>query len=312
MNSTIVIVFLSILTGFLLLVVLYQRFILRARIRRSLREINSKLREIVEAGSDDRIFVFTEEKELQELAAQLNGLLEKHLKVKADYRRSEIASKKMLSNISHDIKTPMTVILGYLEILRLKSEAPDEMLLKAERKAQEVMELINAFFTLAKLESGDMAPELSPIDICELCRKSVLDFYELLTRQDFRVEVDLPEEPVRVQGNQESISRILNNLISNAVRYGSEGHYLGLSLRLAEKAVYVDVTDRGKGIEASFADSVFERLFTMEDSRNREIQGNGLGLTIARDLARQLGGEITLESVPHVRTVFTVRLARVS
>lgn len=312
MNSTIVIVFLSILTGFLLLVVLYQRFILRARIRRSLREINSKLREIVEAGSDDRIFVFTEEKELQELAAQLNGLLEKHLKVKADYRRSEIASKKMLSNISHDIKTPMTVILGYLEILRLKSEAPDEMLLKAERKAQEVMELINAFFTLAKLESGDMAPELSPIDICELCRKSVLDFYELLTRQDFRVEVDLPEEPVRVQGNQESISRILNNLISNAVRYGSEGHYLGLSLRLEEKAVYVDVTDRGKGIEASFADSVFERLFTMEDSRNREIQGNGLGLTIARDLARQLGGEITLESVPHVRTVFTVRLARVS
>lgn len=312
MNSTIVIVFLSILTGFLLLVVLYQRFVLRARIRRSLREINSKLREIVEAGSDDRIFVFTEEKELQELAAQLNGLLEKHLKVKADYRRSEIASKKMLSNISHDIKTPMTVILGYLEILRLKSEAPDEMLLKAERKAQEVMELINAFFTLAKLESGDMVPELSPVDICELCRKSVLDFYELLTRQDFRVEVDLPEEPVRVQGNQESISRILNNLISNAVRYGSEGRYLGLSLRLAEKAVYVDVTDRGKGIEASFADSVFERLFTMEDSRNREIQGNGLGLTIARDLARQLGGEITLESVPHVRTVFTVRLARVS
>lgn len=312
MNSTIVIVFLSILTGFLLLVVLYQRFILRARIRRSLREINSKLREIVEAGSDDRIFVFTEEKELQELAAQLNGLLEKHLKVKADYRRSEIASKKMLSNISHDIKTPMTVILGYLEILRLKSEAPDEMLLKAERKAQEVMELINAFFTLAKLESGDMAPELSPIDICELCRKSVLDFYELLTRQDFRVEIDLPEEPVRVQGNQESVSRILNNLISNAVRYGSEGRYLGISLRLAEKAVYVDVTDRGKGIEASFADSVFERLFTMEDSRNREIQGNGLGLTIARDLARQLGGEITLESVPHVKTVFTVRLARVS
>lgn len=312
MNSTIVIVFLSILTGFLLLVVLYQRFVLRARIRRSLREINSKLREIVEAGSDDRIFVFTEEKELQELAAQLNGLLEKHLKVKADYRRSEIASKKMLSNISHDIRTPMTVILGYLEILRLKSEAPDEMLLKAERKAQEVMELINAFFTLAKLESGDMAPELSPIDICELCRKSVLDFYELLTRQDFRVEIDLPEEPVRVQGNQESVSRILNNLISNAVRYGSEGRYLGISLRLAEKAVYVDVTDRGKGIEASFADSVFERLFTMEDSRNREIQGNGLGLTIARDLARQLGGEITLESVPHVKTVFTVRLARVS
>ncbi len=157
-----------------------------------------------------------------------------------------------------------------------------------------------------------MAPELSPIDVCEQCRKSILDYYELLTGREFQVEVDLPKEPVLVQGNQESISRILNNLISNAIRYGSDGRYLGLALRAEEKAAYVDVTDRGKGIEASFADSVFERLFTMEDSRNREIQGNGLGLTIARDLARQMGGEITLKSEPHVKTVFTVRLARCS
>ena len=312
MNSTIIIVFLSILAGFLLLIVVYQQLGQQAGMRRSLREISGKLQEIMETGSDERIYVFTEEKELQELAAQLNGLLERHLKVKADYRRSEIASKKMLSNISHDIKTPMTVILGYLEILRLKSGTPDEMILKAECKAKEVMELINEFFTLAKLESGDMAPELSPIDVCEQCRKSILDYYELLTGREFQVEVDLPKEPVLVQGNQESISRILNNLISNAIRYGSDGRYLGLALRVEEKTAYVDVTDRGKGIEASFADSVFERLFTMEDSRNREIQGNGLGLTIARDLARQMGGEITLKSEPHVKTVFTVRLARCS
>ncbi len=312
MNSTIIIVFLSILTGFLLFIVVYQQLGQQAGMRRSLREISGKLQEIMETGSDERVYVFTEEKELQELAAQLNGLLERHLKVKADYRRSEIAFKKMLSNISHDIKTPMTVILGYLEILRLKSGTPDEMILKTECKAKEVMELINEFFTLAKLESGDMAPELSPIDVCEQCRKSILDYYELLTGREFQVDIDLPKEPVWVQGNQESISRILNNLISNAIRYGSDGRYLGLALRVEEKTAYVDVTDRGKGIEASFADSVFERLFTMEDSRNREIQGSGLGLTIARNLARQMRGEITLRSEPHVKTVFTVRLVRCS
>ena len=312
MNSTIIIVFLAILTGFLLFIVVYQQLGQQAGMRRSLREISGKLQEIMETGSDERVYVFTEEKELQELAAQLNGLLERHLKVKADYRRSEIAFKKMLSNISHDIKTPMTVILGYLEILRLKSGTPDEMILKTECKAKEVMELINEFFTLAKLESGDMVPELSPIDVCEQCRKSILDYYELLTGREFQVDIDLPKEPVWVQGNQESISRILNNLISNAIRYGSDGRYLGLALRVEEKTAYVDVTDRGKGIEASFADSVFERLFTMEDSRNREIQGNGLGLTIARNLARQMRGEITLRSEPHVKTVFTVRLVRCS
>ena len=102
-----------------------------------------------------------------ELAAQINRLLENHLKVKADYCRSEIASKKMLSNISHDIKTPMTVILGYLEIMRINGISTDEMLGKIEQKAENVMELINQFFTLAKLESGDM-------DIC-LLYTSILD-----------------------------------------------------------------------------------------------------------------------------------------
>lgn len=72
----------------------------------------------------------------------------------------------------------------------------------------------------------------------------------------------------------------------------------------------MDVTDKGKGIEKDFADSIFERLFTMEDSRNRQIQGNGLGLAITKNLAKRLGGTITLKSVPHVKTVFTVKLNR--
>ena len=76
--------------------------------------------------------------------------------------------------------------------------------------------------------------------------------------------------------------------------------------------MYVDVMDKGKGIDKAFADSIFDRLFTMEDSRNRNIQGNGLGLTIAKNLALRLGGTITLESVPHVKTTFTVRLKKIS
>ena len=357
MNDSAVIIFLLLLMiAALLVVILYQQFAFRTGTGGKLRQISEKLKEITDSGSDEKIFVFTDNKEMMELAAQINRLLEEHLKVKADYRRSEITAKKMLSNISHDIKTPMTVILGYLEIMRLNrtqadsvradgtqadsvradgtqagsiradgtqtssvqadgtqadSAQEEEMLLKTEQKAKDVMELINQFFTLAKLESGDMAPELTRIDVCEICRKSILDFYELLTDREFQVDVDLPEASVYVQGNAESVERILYNLISNVIRYGADGKYLGLSLRTDEKAVYIDVTDKGKGIDASFADHVFDRLFTMEDSRNREIQGNGLGLTIARDLAMQMGGGITLESVPGRRTTFTVRLRKI-
>ncbi|MCI8491309.1 MAG: HAMP domain-containing histidine kinase [Lachnospiraceae bacterium] len=186
-------------------IVLYQQIVFRAGMQAKLRNMHQKLKELIETDSDERIMVFTDNKELMELAAQINSLLDHHLKAKADYRRSELASKRMLSNISHDIKTPMTVILGYLEIMRLNGEATQEMLAKTEQKAQSVMELINQFFTLAKIEAGDAEIALSRVDICEICRESILDFYEILTKADFQVEVGLPERAVYIQGNQEAL-----------------------------------------------------------------------------------------------------------
>lgn len=311
MSQETIIFFLAICAALLLAVVLYQRWADTRGIRGRLREIGGKLREIAETGSDEQIMVFTGDRELMELAAQINAVLEELRRVKADHLRVEASSRKMLSNISHDIKTPMTVILGYLEIMRLNGEASPETLEKAERKARDVVELVNQFFDLAKLESGDMDLEISRIDACEVCRESVLDFYEILTRDGFRVELGLPEGPVCAWGNREALSRIVGNLISNAVRYGGDGKYLGLALREAGDHVAVTVTDHGKGVEKAFADRIFDRLFTLEDSRSRKIQGNGLGLTIARQLARQLGGDLTVESEPGVRTVFTLTLRKV-
>lgn len=292
----------------LICIVVYQQFVFRRGIQKQLKEISQKLEKIQDTDSDENIMMFTDEQALMELLVQINRLLENQRKMKVDYRRSQISAKKMLSNISHDIKTPMTVILGYLEIMRINGDKEDEMLLKVEQKAKRVMELINQFFTLAKLEAGDMELEISRINICEVCRENILDFYELLKQKEFQVEVKIPEEAVFIMGNKEALHRILYNLISNVIRYGLDGRYLGLVLRSVKNDVYIDVIDKGKGIEKEFAGNVFERLFTMEDSRNRRIQGNGLGLTIAQTLAQQLGGEIVLESEPNVKTTFTVKL----
>ena len=308
MNNEIILFFLCICIAVLICIVVYQQFVFRRGIQKQLKEISQKLEKIQDTDSDENIMMFTDEQALMELLVQINRLLENQRKMKVDYRRSQISAKKMLSNISHDIKTPMTVILGYLEIMRINGDKEDEMLLKVEQKAKRVMELINQFFTLAKLEAGDMELEISRINICEVCRENILDFYELLKQKEFQVEVKIPEEAVFIMGNKEALHRILYNLISNVIRYGLDGQYLGLVLRSVKNDVYIDVIDKGKGIEKEFAGNVFERLFTMEDSRNRRIQGNGLGLTIAQTLAQQLGGEIVLESEPNVKTTFTVKL----
>lgn len=295
---------------FLLGIILYQQIVFRTGTQKKLQTMHGMLKEILDTDSDESLMVFTENKELMELAAQMNRLLEKQRKTRADYRRYELASRRMLSNISHDMKTPMTVILGYLEIMRINGEASPEMLAKTQQKAQSLMKLIEEFFTLAKLEAGDMELELSRLDVCEVCRETVLDFYEMLSEAKFQVEVDVPENAVYIQGNRDALQRILTNLISNVLRYGSDGKYLGVFLRTDDENVGIDVVDKGQGIDKAFARSVFDRLFTMEDSRSRKVQGNGLGLTIARNLAWQMGGEILLESTPHVRTTFTVKLNR--
>ncbi len=310
MNGQAVIFFLLFCIGVLILVICGQWAFFRAGTRKKISGMTGELKKILDEDRDSYLMVFTDQKELMGLAAQINRLLEKHLKTKADFNRSEIASKRMLSNISHDIKTPMTVVLGYLEIMRLQGGGDVVMVEKAEQKAQHVMELINEFFTLAKLEAGDMDLKLSKLDMGSVCRETAVGFYEILTEKDFQVEIALPEEAVFVQGDPEALQRILLNLISNAIRYGWEGGYLGITLREEEKAVYVDIMDKGKGIEKEFAENVFERLFTMDDSRSRKVQGNGLGLTIARNLALQMGGDILLESIPYERTTFTLRLRK--
>ena len=311
MSDKTIIFLLMIIILLLFLIVLYQRFIFNRGIQAKIKRINRKLEEISETGSDEKVMVFTDNPVLMELGGQINRLLIEHQKIKADFKREEISSKKMLSNISHDIKTPLTVILGYLEIMRLNN-SDDEMIKKVETKAKQVMNLINQFFTLAKLESGDTNINLCKININEVCRENVLEFYDILLQKEFKVDLYIPETSMFVQGDKDALQRILYNLLSNVIRYGADGKYLGVFLRQDKNSVYIDVVDKGKGIEQEFLSNVFDRLYTMEDSRNREIQGNGLGLTIAKNLAKSLGGDIFLSSVPNVKTTFTVKLKKIS
>lgn len=309
MSEETILFFLSVLIIVLVFLVFYQRFVLNRGIWAEIRRINEKLDEILENDSDEKVMAFTDHVALKELMGQINRLLVDRQRGKAEYKRQEISSKKMLANVSHDIKTPLTVILGYLEIMRL-SHVEDEMLKKVEAKAKQVMDLINQFFTLAKLESGDMEITLSKINVNEICRENILEFYDILMQKEFEVEVSIPEIAIFALGEKEALQRILNNLLSNVMRYGADGKYLGFFLRQDESNVYIDVADKGKGIGQEYVSSVFDRLYTMEDSRNREIQGNGLGLTIAKNLAERLGGSLSLNSAPNVKTVFTLKLTK--
>ena len=276
----------------------------------NVKKVASQMERILDEDTDEKVMEFTGSREVAGLIMQANRMLNDRQRMKAEYKRAGIEAKRMLSNISHDIKTPLTVILGYLEILIMNGAGETATLLKIQKKASQLMELVEEFFTLSKIEAGDMDLGLSKISLSEICRQSIADFYSILTERGTQVEIEIPERDIYVYGNEDAIRRILFNLITNAIRYGLDGKYLGIFLIPGEEEVEIRVRDKGKGIDKENAAQVFDRLYTMEDSRNKEMHGNGLGLSIARTLAGRMGGDITLDSVPGQETVFTLKMKR--
>ncbi|MFE4760369.1 HAMP domain-containing histidine kinase [Bacillus mycoides] len=298
----------------ILLIVIYVQYKIRKNSSRNLRYTYEKLNRIVKEQTGEKLLIMTDDLELQKLLVAINHLLDAKQKTNADHARVEISMRKMLSNISHDLKTPLTVILGYTEMLNkdktINEEEQQILLEKVHVKTLEVMELIHKFFDLAKLESGDKAIEMTKVNMNEVCREKILSFYDLVTTKGFQVHIDIPERNIYALGNVEVLGRVLNNLISNAITYGDDGKTLGMTLRDDETSVYIDVWDKGKGIDESHIDKVFERMYTLEDSRNRLYQGSGLGLTITKRLVEAMDGEIYLSSKPYEKTVFTVVLTK--
>lgn len=280
----------------------------------SLAEISSKLRRIVDNETSERLLLFTDDKYLQELVQDIEGVLASSQKMAVRYARTEQSMRKMLANISHDLKTPLTVILGYVEMIQADpamDEAERSRLFRhVQHKTTEIIALVHSFFDLAKLESGDRQIEIIKVHMNEICRKNILSLYEWVQSSGMEAVIDIPDHPIYAYGNEEALERVLSNLLSNAIRYGHDGGVLGLALAADETHVTIEVWDRGKGIQEQNLERVFERMFTLEESRNRAFQGSGLGLTIIKRLVEAMEGSIALRSVPFQKTVFTIMLRR--
>ncbi|USK31957.1 sensor histidine kinase [Bacillus sp. F19] len=299
---------LSIIIVVLLVIIGVQSYF-RRKMNRDLNEIRNKLSDIIEQETAEKVLIQTDQKTIKLFLIQINRLLDYNQQVIADYMKTKESLRKMLSNMSHDLKTPFTVIWGYVEKLNLDNsmsvEERSEVTSRLHQKTLHVISLLNQFFDLVKLDSGDYSIPLSRISINEICRKNVLEFYDLLQSKNFQVEVNIPEQYYYILGNEEALNRVLNNLISNAIRYGSDGGVFGLTVREDGDYIAIDIWDKGKGIAEVHQEKVFERLYTLDDARNPEFHGSGLGLSITKHLIESMKGSIHLSSKPYEKTVFT-------
>lgn len=273
-------------------------------------KIADQLRQSNETGEPALIFSDVDKGVLFDLCEQLNIFIDKQIKQTQENQMYRNKYQQMLANISHDLKTPLTVVKGMAELINFDKKTVDEnkeLLKKMQQKIEEVQGMMTLFFDLSKLESDDSQFNFCRLNIIEVCTQVLLEYYDTLENQGISLDIDFPEEAIYINGDIKAIERIIQNLISNAIKYGSSGKIIGCKIQKNMKGeVEILVWDKGKGIDEKYYNQIFERLFTLEDSRNRNYSGSGLGLTITKRLVEKHQGTIKVISIQHEYTEFKI------
>jgi len=276
---------------------------------RQIKKMNEILLDI-RGGQHNRQFrLRTSNRALSIFAESLNGLIQDFHGATNRAKYLEQVRKQMISNISHDLRTPLTAMLGYIDALQqgsgLTAHDRQTYLNILSNKGEYLARLINDLFELVKLEEMTTLRRRDQIKMNELIKEEVLQLYHAFTEAGIQPELVIPEEPIYVIGDADNLRRVLSNLLTNALHYGKDGREIGIRLWRADNKAWVEIWDRGRGIKPEDLPFVFERLYTGVDSRNTSLQGTGLGLTITKMLIEQHRGGITASSEPNRQTVFT-------
>ena len=241
----------------------------------------------------------------------INDLIEILHQTKIEGEQSELKRRQLLSNISHDIRTPITSIIGYIDALvddkiTDPEERADYLLIAAE-KSRELKRLTDEVFELAKIDADEIEMHPERLEINELLRSTVIGFLPQL--QDAKMEVvnEIPNEKNFVYADRTAITRIFQNLIQNAIQHGQSGKILGLRVEKHRNQYIVSIWNLGEPIPDEKISRVFERLFKADDSRKMKSGNHGLGLSIAKRLTEKNGGSIRVDSSLNRETTFSVR-----
>lgn len=285
------------------------------RTRTALKQLTAELRRAMDGNRKTRLLA-KHDRDWSEAIFTINELLQQLERVQIESVQSQTARRRLLSSISHDIRTPLTSIIGYVDALTdnavLSEQEKRNYLAIVSRKSNDLKQLIDEIFTMAKLDADELPHKPEVLDLAELARESLITFLPELNRCGMELHVHIPDERLPVFADRLSLSRIISNIMKNACSYAKEGKVLGVELELDETAQEYRLLlwDRGPGISKEELAYVFERTYRGDPSRNPGSGGSGLGLAIALALAVKNGGRLWAESVPWVKTTFILSIPK--
>lgn len=232
----------------------------------------------------------------------------------SELRHLENVRREFVANVSHELKTPLAAIRGFTETILDDPEMDEAVrrrfLGRVRHQVTRLTEMVEEVLMLSRLESDAPAGGQGRADLGVCIRDVVQAQVPLASERGIKVEVDVPDEPLVVEGDEEGLRRIVGNLLDNAVKYTPAGGWVRVRARDGGDAVIVEVEDNGIGIPEEARERVFERFFRVDPGRSRAAGGTGLGLSIVKHLVQALEGEVEVAASASGGSLFRVRLPR--
>lgn len=257
-------------------------------LERGLRQAARKMREQMADETTARLALPCPSAGAEELLTCLNQLLELRQSERAAYRRKEQELRRQIANVSHDLRTPLTSILGYLQLLEgdgLSPEKKAEYLSVIEGRARTLQVFIASFYDLSRIEGGELPLERERIDLARTLSDQLTASYEQIEEAGLTMEVDIASNLPPVWADGGAVTRIFSNLLTNALRHGTDT--LVVRLYLDGNQIVSAFSNRADDLTAEDAAHVFERFYTADKMRTG--QSTGLGLAIVKALAERMG-----------------------
>ncbi len=295
----------SVVLGILLIISVVIHIIYRRQVRdlgRQLEFINSNKTEMI-------LTTDISTHELKELTKQIVLLNDNLKNTEKKYARQDVALRETITNLSHDIRTPLTSLDGYFQLLASKDldqEKKEYYLSVIKNRIESLNDMLNELFTYAKLQDANYEIELSELDVSALTADILVSFYDDIAGKGKEPVINLPEEPIVILANKEAYRRVVQNIIKNALVHGRN---LSVSLKKEESQVVFECSDALLNPETEVdTTKIFDRFYKADKARTN-AKGSGLGLAISKELVERMGGSISADCRDGVFSICVVFLA---
>lgn len=296
-----------------ILVYLVLSFLFALRMRRKIYRPLTLLRQAIKGLTDksnQQVVDYQGPAEFMEIVTDFNQVAQDLYQSEAERQKLQAERRRMLADISHDLKTPITVIQGYAKAVRdgLVSPSKQELYLDTiYQKSEKLNELIRSFHDYSKIEHPDFSLTLATVNLCELLRLYMVGHYAEFDLAGFHLVIDIPVEPIELELDRQQFERVLDNLLANFFTHNPKGSTLFVKLSQQAGAVELILADDGLGIPSDKAQNLFSPFVTGDEARGSQ-SGSGLGLAIVKKIVEAQGGRISLQypAQPPYKTAFVI------